>query len=100
MFSVLKCILCFFLICSQLQRVFSFLLNKWTSKAIFHRNKLNSIDNFFADSLEEVNFPISLEVRGKIPSYVNGTLIKNGPGLFGSLSKRRYDRKYLGLLYK
>ena len=51
---------------------------------------------WFEDSLEEVIEPRSLEVIGNIPSYVQGSLVRNGPGVFGS-SKRRYSHVFDGL---
>lgn len=75
--------------------------------------KLNCIPNdinfadLFSDSLEEVIEPRDLVVKGRIPSYVNGFMIRNGPAVFGAIdnerdvenvkAKRRYSHVFDGL---
>lgn len=55
--------------------------------------KFDSFSKLFEDSLIEVNDPINLKVIGEIPNYLTGTLIKNGPGVFGSLQEQGNDSK-------
>lgn len=64
---------------------------------------IDSFAKFFDDALTEVDSPTSLPVIGEIPSYLSGTLIKNGPGVFGALEdgenkqKQRYTHIFDGL---
>jgi hypothetical protein len=54
----------------------------------------------FSDVLEEVETPMKLRVQGKLPRALSsGTLIRNGPAVFGSLdsNKRRYTHAFDGL---
>eukprot|EP00440_Ansanella_granifera_P046699 gb/GFBE01050572.1/.p1 GENE.gb/GFBE01050572.1/~~gb/GFBE01050572.1/.p1 ORF type:complete len:530 (+),score=98.86 gb/GFBE01050572.1/:1-1590(+) len=41
-------------------------------------------DLFWESDLRDMDRPISLEVQGQIPSWVHGSLIRNGPALFTS----------------
>jgi carotenoid cleavage dioxygenase-like enzyme len=61
---------------------------------------------YFADSPEEVTFPRKLIVEGKsLPAWLRGSLIRNGPGLFGApisdsdetLKARRFGHAFDGL---
>lgn len=57
------------------------------------------VEDVASDVLEEVLSPRRLTVEGDIPEYIKGTLIRNGPGLFGSLTDppRRYTHIFDGL---
>ena len=62
-------------------------------------NKLNDLQvvgngigvtDLFTDCLEEVVKPIPLAVNGSpIPKWLKGSLIRNGPGLFGSVTPKK-----------
>lgn len=52
--------------------------------------------DWFKDAREEISKPRKLDVIGEIPSYVQGSLVRNGPGIFGS-SDRRYTHIFDGL---
>ena len=58
--------------------------------------------DFFSDQIYEVDKPKQLLTEGKIPIWLTGTLIRNGPAVFGPSSKftndvRRYDHIFDGL---
>lgn len=64
---------------------------------------INFVD-LFSDSLDEVLEPKFLSVLGSIPDYLKGSLIRNGPSVFGALDggvsstpARRYDHVFDGL---
>ena len=49
----------------------------------------------FGHSIEQVN-PISLPVKGRLPEWLRGTLIRNGPGTF-QVGQERYRHWFDGL---
>lgn len=58
----------------------------------------------FEDSLIEISEPKTISVEGSIPEFVRGTLIRNGPGLFGALpsentgkTRRRFSHIFDGM---
>ena len=63
----------------------------------------SSIIDLFQDNLNEIEIPIKLNVQGNIPDYVNGIMIQNGPGVFGTKpqqeqeSRRSYSHIFDGL---
>ena len=60
-----------------------------------------NFNDLFNDDLEEVNDPIRLkfEEGHRIPNWLKGTLIRNGPSVFGSLKEngKRYNHLFDGL---
>lgn len=61
----------------------------------------NSFIDMFEDSIDEVSPPLFKPAEGEIPPYVSGTMIRNGPSVFGTLDipniHRRYDHIFDGL---
>ena len=55
--------------------------------------------DIFRDSLEEVQ-PRKLAVQGVLPKWLSGTVIRNGPAVFGTQGdnpSRHYDHIFDGL---
>ena len=62
----------------------------------------SSIIDLFSENLNEIEKPIPLEVQGNIPVYVDGIMLQNGPGAFGTKpqhqeSRRSYSHIFDGL---
>lgn len=63
-----------------------------------------AVTDLFEDSLEEVVVPRQLDSIGKTPKWLKGTLLRNGPALFGVPQDndddkivRRFDHVFDGL---
>jgi hypothetical protein len=57
------------------------------SGAQLHKMPVDNLYKLFSSVEKEVNPELSLPVEGAIPSYVAGSLFKNGFGKFGMLSR-------------
>ena len=65
--------------------------------ALLNKNKKEELFlRWFDDNADEVKEPKKLDMIGTIPPYVEGTLIRNGPGVFGT-KDRRYTHIFDGL---
>eukprot|EP01038_Epipyxis_sp_PR26KG_P006544 gene6544-8991_t len=60
--------------------------------------KMLNINDIVEDSLDEIITPKACTIQGEIPSFLKGTLIRNGPGAFGSTNgNRRFTHVFDGL---
>eukprot|EP01041_Mallomonas_annulata_P003354 gene3354-6642_t len=62
---------------------------------------IDSFQDLFSDQTIEIDSPKKLYVEGTIPSWLRGSLIRNGPAIFGtqpnSDKQRQYDHIFDGL---
>ena len=58
-----------------------------------------NINDLFEDCLVEIPSPRTLKIEGNIPNYVRGTMLRNGPSIFGAVKRggRRYSHIFEGL---
>ncbi|TNM94091.1 hypothetical protein fugu_002267 [Takifugu bimaculatus] len=72
------------------------MIQGYKSSAAGQLRTQTEMEAIFAKNGSETPEPVEAEVRGSIPSWLQGTLLRNGPGLF-SVGNSQYNHWFDGL---
>ena len=107
-YNIPSCLLILLVVLSIVSSFYKSINVKTTSRNIRLKSSIDTNSNdglnfndLFKDDLDEVNDPVRLifEEGHRVPKWLKGTLIRNGPAVFGSLKEggKRYNHLFDGL---